>query len=379
MGIIFVGTILAFVITLSAIPVIIKVSEIKKLYDLPNARKIHAGPISSLGGLGIFAGFIIACLTIIPIGKDSSIQYYFAAALIIFFLGLKDDILVLTPLKKIIGQVIAASIIIAKGDIIIPSMYGFLGVHELPQLISLAITLLTIIVIINAFNLIDGVDGLAAGLGTFTTLTFGIYFYVAGQINLAAMALIMTGSLVAFLIFNRAPARIFMGDTGSLLVGLMNAILVIKFINIAESPAAKVPIASSAAIGVSILMVPLFDTLRVFAIRIFNRRSPFSPDRNHIHHILLDKGLEPQTVSLLLVTVNVLFLVFAYNLRHLNINWLIPILVATAFGGFSVLYFYKRRRTLMVIAGEGKGGVLQITKSKSVVPLTPASKTAEQN
>ncbi|MBW7891503.1 MAG: undecaprenyl/decaprenyl-phosphate alpha-N-acetylglucosaminyl 1-phosphate transferase [Chitinophagaceae bacterium] len=329
--------------------------------------------------MGIFAGFIIACLTIIPLGKESSIQYYFAAALIIFFLGLKDDILVLTPLKKIIGQVIAASIIIAKGDIVIHSMYGFLGVYELPQLISLSVTLLTIIVIINSFNLIDGIDGLAAGLGIFTTLTFGIYFYMAGQIEMAAMALIMTGSLAAFLIFNRAPARIFMGDTGSLLVGLMNAILVIKFINIAASPAAVIPIESSAAIGVSILMIPLFDTLRVFAIRIFNRRSPFSPDRNHIHHILLDKGLAPQTVSLLLVAVNVLFLVFTYNLRHLNINLLIPILVATAFGGFSILYFYKRRHTLMVVAGKGDGGVLQLTKSKPIVPLTPAPKTAEQN
>lgn len=377
MEIILLATILAFVITFTAIPVIINVSEIKKLYDVPNARKIHATPVPSLGGLGIFAGFIISCLMTISFTSAPGFQYYFAAALVIFFLGLKDDILILTPMKKIIGQIIAAFIIIYKGGIVIKSMHGFLGVNELPEVISLTLTYLTVIVIINSFNLIDGVDGLAAGLGIFTTLTFGVYFYVAGHVEYSAFAFAMSGSLLAFLIFNRSPARIFMGDTGSLLIGLVNAILVVQFMDIADAPGAVVPMAAPPVMAVAILIIPLFDTLRVFSIRIFNQRSPFTPDRNHIHHILLDRGMSHKAVSFTLIVVNVLFVAIAYSLSFLSINIVIPILVGLAFGGFTLVYLRKPR--LMVVAGDDNDDILQLAKPSRIVPLTPANTAVERN
>ena len=165
------GTAIAFIITFAAIPVIIKMSEIKKLFDIPDARKLHSVPISSLGGLGIFAGFILSSLLIIPFANGPEFQYFMASALIIFFLGLKDDILVLTAMKKFIGQVLAAFIIIYKGGVQIKSMHGFLGVYELPEPFSLVLTYFTVIVIINSFNLIDGVDGLASSLGLMTSLS----------------------------------------------------------------------------------------------------------------------------------------------------------------------------------------------------------------
>jgi UDP-GlcNAc:undecaprenyl-phosphate/decaprenyl-phosphate GlcNAc-1-phosphate transferase len=377
MEIILLGTLLAFIITYAAIPVIINVSNIKKLYDHPNARKIHAIPVPSLGGLGIFAGFIIACLITIPTSSAPSFQYFFAAALIIFFLGLKDDILVLTPMKKMIGQVVAAFVIIYKGGLVIKSMHGFLGVHELPEAISLAITYLTIIVVINSFNLIDGVDGLAAGLGIFTTLSFGMYFYITGQAQYATLAFAMSGSLLAFLIFNRAPARIFMGDTGSLLIGLVNAILAIHFINEADASGGIMAIKAPPAIAVAILIIPLFDTLRVFAIRILARRSPFSPDRNHIHHILLDRGMSHKAVCLTLITTNIFFVTLAYIFRNLNINILIPLLVLCAFAGFASVYF--NRPAFMVVTND-EGDVIQINNHSRILPLgTTAKKAAEQN
>ena len=377
MEIILLGTLLAFVITYAAIPVIINVSNIKKLYDHPNARKIHSIPVPSLGGLGIFAGFIIACLITIPFGSVPTFQYFFAAALIIFFLGLKDDILVLTPMKKMIGQVVAAFIIIYKGGLVINSMHGFLGVYELPEAIGLALTYLTVIVVINSFNLIDGVDGLAAGLGIFTTLCFGMYFYITSQPQFATLAFAMAGSLLAFLIFNRAPARIFMGDTGSLLIGLINAILAIHFINEADSAAGAMAFKAPPAIAVAILIIPLFDTLRVFSIRILARRSPFSPDRNHIHHILLDKGMSHKAVCLTLITTNIFFVTLAYIFRDLNINILIPLLIVCAFAGFASVYF--SRPTLMVVTND-EGDVIQINNHSRIMPLTTsAKKAAEQN
>src|SRR5438105_4727812 len=150
---------ISFAITFLAIPVIITVAERKKLFDIPDERKIHQSPIPSLGGLGIFAGFILASLIAINFQTTADFQYFFAAAFVIFFLGLKDDILVISPIKKFIGQVLAAFLIIYKGGIQIRSMHGFLGLEgPLPEMYSLVLTYFTVIVIINSFNLIDGVD-----------------------------------------------------------------------------------------------------------------------------------------------------------------------------------------------------------------------------
>ncbi|RYY69078.1 MAG: undecaprenyl/decaprenyl-phosphate alpha-N-acetylglucosaminyl 1-phosphate transferase, partial [Chitinophagaceae bacterium] len=289
---------LAFIITFFAIPVIIQIAKDKKLFDEPDERKVHKTVIPTLGGLGIFAGFIMAFLVGTPFGSSNELQYFVAAAVVIFFLGLKDDILVISASKKFIGQLIAAGILIRYAGVEITNMHGFLGVEQIPQFASVALSFFTIIVITNSFNLIDGVDGLAGSLGLVTTLIFGIYFFNIGQITYAVMALAMSGSILSFLIYNFSPAKIFMGDTGSLLLGLINSILVIKFINSAGIAPGKIDFPAAPAIGFAILIVPLFDTLRVFALRILDRRSPFSPDRNHVHHFLLDLGFSHKQIAL---------------------------------------------------------------------------------
>ncbi len=343
------GTAIAFIIAFAAIPVIIQVSDAKKLFDIPDERKVHLSPIPSLGGLGIFAGFIMACLFTIGIDTAPEFQFFFAASLVIFFLGLKDDILVISPLKKFIGQLIAAFLIIFKGGIMIKSMHGLMGVHELPEVLSITMTYFTVIVVINSFNLIDGVDGLAGSLSLMSCLAFGIYFYYTGHLPYAVMAFAMSGSLLGFLIFNHSPARIFMGDTGSLMVGLVNAILAIHFINVAIDPESSFPIHSSPAMGIAILMVPLFDTLRVFSLRILNRRSPFSPDRNHVHHLLLDRGFSHSAVTYICVGVNLFFIIFAFVFR----GWDTFVLLLTMFGiacvAFAYLYFTTTKSRVYVV------------------------------
>jgi len=342
------GTAIAFIITFAAIPIIIQVANSKQLFDHPDERKIHANPIPSLGGLGIFAGFILACLFTISFYNAPGFQYYFAASLVIFFLGLKDDILVISPMKKFMGQIVATFLIIYKGHLLIDSMHGFLGVYELPEVFSLAFTYLTIVLIINSFNLIDGVDGLAGSLGLTTSLVFGIYFYMIGEVEYATLAFCLSGSLVAFLIFNHSPAKIFMGDTGSLLIGMVNAILVIKFINVANNPVSPMPLQAAPALGVAILIVPLFDTLRVFSLRILSRRSPFSPDRNHLHHLMMDHGMSHSTITYTLVGMNILFIAAAYAMRNMNCTWVIALMIATASISTGILYYTSRRHKLRI-------------------------------
>lgn len=318
---------LSFLITFFAIPVIIQVAKDKKLFDEPDERKVHKVVIPTLGGLGIFAGFVIATLLGVPMGTNE-LQFYIAAAIVVFFLGLKDDILILSATKKFAGQLIAAIIMIKFGGLQLNNMHGFLGIYEIPHFVSIIFTLLTIIVITNSFNLIDGVDGLAGSLGILTTSLFGAYFSYIGELAYAVIAFSLTGSLVSFLIYNFSPAKIFMGDTGSLLVGLVNSILVIKFINF-SSFSGKHALSAAPAIGFAILMIPLFDTLRVFGMRILNRRSPFSPDRNHIHHFLLELGLSHKKITLACLGFNVLFVLIACFFQQLGTTYVLAILLSS--------------------------------------------------
>lgn len=346
MGNIILSSGLAFLITFFSIPVIIEVAKDKKLFDEPGERKIHKAVIPTLGGLGIFAGFIIATLMGAP-PSDAVLQYFIAAMMVIFFLGIKDDILILSATKKFIGQLVAAGIIIKFGGIQITNMYGFLGMHELPHTVSVLLTLFTIVVITNSFNLIDGVDGLAGCLGLLTSAIFGFYFYKTGLVLYSLMAFSLSGTLVAFLIYNFSPAKIFMGDTGSLLIGLLNSIFVIKFISIADSPSFGFPLESAPAIGFAILIVPLFDTLRVVGIRIINRRSPFSPDRNHIHHFLLDLGLSHKMITLTCLSANVIFIALAYFLRFSGTTMVILALSSVSIILVGIVY-YSRPKTKLI-------------------------------
>ncbi|HET9056550.1 MAG TPA: MraY family glycosyltransferase [Chitinophagaceae bacterium] len=362
-----IGISIAFIVTFYAIPVIIRVSDIKKLHDKPDERKVHTYPVPFLGGVGIYAGFLLAILISSP-EQTSELQYYIAASLVIFFLGLKDDVLVLSPFKKFLGQLLAAFIIIYKGGIQIMSMHGFMGFDQLPEFFGLVLSYFTVIVVINSFNLIDGVDGLAGTLGMFTSAVFGVYFLSMHQITLAVMGLSLSGALAAFLIFNYSPAKIFMGDTGAMLIGLINAILVIKFINTANNTDGDGPLTTAPAIGFAILMVPLFDTLRVFSIRILNRRSPFTPDRNHIHHLLLDRGMSHKMITFTIVLANIIFALIAYTFREIGNTWLILGLISTGFSIISILLYTRPKAKLLATEAQS-GGSGKTSKKTKIIPI----------
>jgi len=363
----------AFIITFLAIPVVLQIAEHKKLYDIPDERKVHTKAIASLGGVGIFGGFLLASLLSIQGYLNPEFQYFFAAAMVIFFLGLRDDIMILSATKKFIGQIIAASILIHLGGIRLDSMYGLFGFEQVPEGFGLAVSYLTIIVVINSFNLIDGIDGLAASLGILSTTVFGTYFFIVDHQAYALLSFSMAGSLVAFMIFNHHPAKIFMGDSGSLMIGLINSILVIKFINVASAPFVTVPVASAVAIGFSILIVPLLDTLRVFGIRILNGRSPFTPDRNHVHHLLLDRGLSHSAVTYTCVAINIGFILLAWLGRSLGPNYLLLSLLTIAFTGLGLLYKGRNRRTMFI--AKRKDGATELKTSSKVVTLKKETET----
>lgn len=335
----------AFTVTYFAIPSIINVAHKKNLMDVPGGRKNHKTSTPSLGGIGIFAGTLFSIILWTPFEYFGDLQYILCSFIIIFLLGAKDDIDPIAPKTKFLGELFAASIIVFKANVKLSSLYGIFGIYELPDYMSILLSIFVIIVIINAFNLIDGINGLSGGLGTMISVIFGVWFLQVDSIELAMVAFSIAGSLVAFLKFNITPAKIFMGDTGALLLGLVCSILAIKFIELHKVLDDKtLEFKSAPSMAVAILILPLFDTLRVFTIRIFQGKSPFHPDRNHIHHLFVDSGLSHSKSALILVFVNFIFIAIAYILQDLSNLLLLSIILGLAIVSTYILSIVSKKK-----------------------------------
>jgi len=334
----------AFSLTFLAIPSIIRIAKIKNLVDEPGERRSHTTSTPSLGGIGIFAGVIFSIIMWTPFEVFGDLQYILCAFIIIFLVGAKDDIEPIAPQKKLLGQLFAAFILVFKSNVRLTSLYGIFGVYDIPEYASLLLSIFTILVIINAFNLIDGINGLSGSISTLIAITLGTWFYLVDEKALSIVAFALAGSVIAFLKYNFTPARIFMGDTGALLVGLVCSILAIKFIEFHKT-VHDTPFSFQAApaVAIGILILPLFDTLRVFTMRILRGKSPLYPDRQHIHHLLLDAGMTHMQATGTLVFTNVVFIVFVFTLQGIGtLNLLLSILGLAVVLTLILMRFVKR-------------------------------------
>jgi len=323
----------SFALTYLAIPSIINIALKKNLVDEPGERRSHQVRTPSLGGIAIFAGTLFSIILWTPFNYFGDLQYILCAFIIIFLIGAKDDIDPISPSKKFLGELFAAAILVFRANVKLTSLYGIFGIYEIPVWASIILSIFTIIVIINAFNLIDGINGLSGSLGLLISATLGYWFYLIDSIEIAIVAFALCGALVAFLRYNITPAKIFMGDTGSLLLGMICSILAIKFIELHNDiPGSPYTFVSAPSMAVAILIMPLFDTLRVFFLRIIKGKSPFHPDRLHIHHILIDLGMSHSQATALLFMVNILFIILALKLQHIGNLALLFILLLSAIG-----------------------------------------------
>lgn len=311
----------AFVISARTIPTVINVSRQLKLFAVPNGRSSTVYKIPTLGGIAIFLGFILG-MTLTSDGYEiKGLPYITAGVMVMFFVGLKDDIVSLSAKKKLIAEIVVAGILIFLGQYRFTSLHGFLGIETIPFIPSVLLTGFVFIVFINAFNLIDGIDGLAAGLSGFAASVFGVWFFLAGHIEFAIISFSLVGALVGFFFYNvyGTTNKIFMGDTGSLILGTIMAILVIEFNEFNTNQSAPYAIFAAPAVSFGILIYPLLDTLRVFAIRIIQNKSPFTADKNHTHHRLLALGMGHHYATYLILSVNALFTLAVFNLQGLGI------------------------------------------------------------
>ncbi|MBR7948686.1 undecaprenyl/decaprenyl-phosphate alpha-N-acetylglucosaminyl 1-phosphate transferase [Microvirga sp. STR05] len=322
----------AFLVALFAVPSIIYIAHLKNMLDTPNVRTVHESLTPRLGGVAVFAGFMSALTIFADLGNG--IQQLLAGCIVLFFVGLKDDLVSISVSKKFVGQLLATGIVMIMADVRLTSFQGILGIHELPVGISYAFTFLVIVGITNAINLIDGLDGLAGSIVLIIVSTFGYYFMRYGGPsygNYVFVSVCLIGGMLGFLRYNFHRATIFMGDTGSLVCGFIVSVLTIQFIEMGLKVGQ--PFASSApAVAAGILFVPLFDTLRVFIVRMMAGRSPFAPDKNHVHHRILAMGFQQISTVMLLGLLNLVVILFVINFADLGNTVLIGALV-----GFSLL------------------------------------------
>jgi UDP-GlcNAc:undecaprenyl-phosphate GlcNAc-1-phosphate transferase len=301
-------TLTSFMIVLLSTPSFITIAKLKHLFDDPSDdRKIHTRKVPLMGGMMIFAGTLFSFLLWLPVNEMGVIKYLVPSLLIMFFVGMKDDIIGTAPVKKLAAHIIVAFIMVFMANVKLTSLHGLFGIKEIPEWAGIMLTVFTYIVVINAFNLIDGVDGLAAGIGLIASTVFGFWFYYAGDLTYAVLSFSLAGALLGFLRFNFNPAKIFMGDSGSLTIGFLIAVMAIELV---EYEAQELPYIisniSKPILAMSILVYPLIDTIRVFTLRAIKGVSPFTADRNHIHHRLIDLGLSHKQTVLILYLFNLL-------------------------------------------------------------------------
>ncbi|MCH8330844.1 MAG: undecaprenyl/decaprenyl-phosphate alpha-N-acetylglucosaminyl 1-phosphate transferase [Bacteroidetes bacterium] len=326
----------AALITFFAIPPLITLATEKHLHDEPNYRKKHAHTTPTLGGIAIFAGILISYTFWVDDSDFIFFKYTLISIIILFFIGIKDDIIGLSVIIKVVTQIVAALIIIIFADIRLTNLNGVFGIYEIEYYASFYLTLIMMIGITNSFNLLDGVDGLASGIAFIISGILSIWFFYSGFFAYSILGFALAGALLGFLKYNFSPARIFMGDTGALLLGFLISILIIVFVEIniykenligGHFPINFDIIAASPAIAIAMIIVPLFDTIRVMIIRIINKKSPFSPDRSHIHHLLKDLGMSDVQVCFILYGYTILMIGLSFYLQQLGTLILIGVII----------------------------------------------------
>lgn len=270
-----------------------------------------------MGGIPLFLGAAFSLLIWLPQEASFEYKYLFGALSIVFVIGLRDDLIPLRPLFKLLSQLIPALMVIYLSDIKLDSFYELFNWH-FPEVMAWVVTVFVIIVITNSINLIDGLDGLAGSISFIVLGSIATWFYLVGEVYFSYITFAFLGGIAAFLYFNWQPSKIFMGDTGALLIGFFQACLIILFINknFNLPLGSDFKFMSSIGTAICIMIIPLMDTLRVFIIRIINAKSPFEADNNHIHHLLIKAGLNHSQSVLILIGVNAVFIALAICLKE---------------------------------------------------------------
>jgi len=322
----------AFATGILLFPILIKILAKYNFSDIPGGRKIHTAIVPSMGGVAFSLAITIALSIWSWQFSLENSQFLFGGVCLIFLVGLRDDFVELKAFQKIVSQLVAVILVVVLSDIRIKDLYGFLGIGELNLYFSYGFSAFVLLALTNSFNLIDGLDGLAGSIATIVFSFLGFWFYIQGFESYALISFTFLGGVLAFLAFNWHPAKIFMGDTGSLTLGFTMGTLIIAFIesNGALSDSNFWRFTPVFTAGITLMIFPLYDMARVFARRIIRGQGPMTPDKSHVHHFLLRMGLKHNQVALVLVSIQIGFVFALLIMKDLSDHIALPIISVIA-------------------------------------------------
>jgi UDP-N-acetylmuramyl pentapeptide phosphotransferase/UDP-N-acetylglucosamine-1-phosphate transferase len=310
----------SFLLCFYTIPILVKIANRFNIYDAPSHIKKHNRNISFLGGVALIVAFIIPISLFLPeeIQKPKYLTAYLILITIIFLHGIGDDFFNYSPKKKFFTQALLCSLLIYKTGFYLPlgSMFAKFAIS---QNVSFIITLISAVGIVNAYNLIDGSDGLAASISLIASLFYATCFYLNGNLFFCIVALSAASALTAFILYNKPPAYIFMGDSGSLFIGMLLATFTFVFIE-EKSSTLELNVSNRVILAFSFLSIPILDMLRLFITRIYNNKSPFKGDNNHIHHLMANIGFTSKQVLIIIIITQLLFTGIAF--LSLDKSWI---------------------------------------------------------
>lgn len=340
---------------------ILKIALHKKLVDNPDARKLQKMPIPVLGGIAVYFGLLAGVLSGVVVYNCVAVPVYtsFVAVIcamsIMLYVGALDDILGLTPSARIVTEVLVVLALVFSSGMCIDTFHGMWGIDSYSWLIAVPLTVFAGVGIINAINMVDGVNGLSSGLCMCYCLFFGIYFIEVGHVANAMLAFCMAGALLPFFIHNvfGLKSRMFIGDSGTMTMGILTTWFLI---NALSSKSEVISLdngrgVNMIAMALAILSVPVFDTLRVMTLRMLHGRSPFSPDKTHLHHVFVNVGMSHFITAMIEILIDVLIVAvwLAGALCGLSMEWQLYLVVLSSatlvWGTYGILRFHVRRHT----------------------------------
>lgn len=288
-------------------PRLVRIALDKNIVDNPNARKLQRRPTPVLGGIAVFFGSVIG-LGCASITCDCSELFIVVVAMMIMlYTGTMDDILDLSPALRFLIEIGTVLLLIFVGGYTLNDFHGLWGLNQIPQGVAIPLTVFTAVGIINAINLIDGVDGLSSGYCILTSLLFGVMFWYVGDRTMCMLAVVAAGSLIPFFFHNvfGKSSKMFIGDGGTLVMGIVMSVFVIRILRHGSMS----EVYDAVNIGLvpftlAVLSVPVFDTLRVMTTRILKRKSPFHPDKTHLHHMFIRLGCSHAATTLAILILN---------------------------------------------------------------------------
>ena len=331
------------------IPKISWIVKNRDLIDHPDHRSSHKSPIPTMAGVAFFLTLIFIINIIKPWDTHAIGSNLIGALGLMFAIGLKDDLVISTPKAKIGGEILAVFFILFCNSLEVSSLEGFLGIGNIPSFVSYILITLMILTIVNSFNMIDGIDGLASSMGIVIFSVYGFIFYTLELYFYFLLCLCLIGILLGYLRYNLSKTKkVFMGDTGSLIIGFCIGFLSLKLLATDASllKAHSFNPENNIILIAAIFFIPLFDTLRVIGVRLLNKKSPFYPDNNHVHHILINSGLTHFKASLFLCLLNLgLAILFISISRFFNSIEMIAIYFLTF--GLLLVVFYQLKNNVI--------------------------------